>query len=70
MSTIGPKTYVSPGGNTKVRIYHHGFIEPVTEITNEDGETIQAASDIAMKILGPKATPFQIFEFMGWKEAE
>jgi hypothetical protein len=34
------------------------------------GEMIQNMSEIAKEKLGPKATPTEIFEFMGWKHVE
>lgn len=63
---IDGQIYVAPNGVTKLKIYPHGFIEPVGEISREDGDIIKDMSQMAVEILGRNATPYQIFEFMGW----
>lgn len=64
---IDGKVYVAPNGINKVRVYPHGFIEPMGDISEETVELIKEMSLFAINKLGQKATPFQVFEFMGWK---
>ena len=62
--------YVAPNGNDKLKIYPHGFVKPVTEILESSGELIQEMAQLARLKLGDKATPCEIFEFMGWTKDE
>ena len=68
----GEKVYVAPNGNTKLKIYPHGYIEHVGDIDDDMGEMIHEMSLIARdrltEELGRKPTPFEVFEVMGWKK--
>jgi hypothetical protein len=65
---VDGKVYIAPNGVTKVKIYPMGYIEPFeSEISEKAGELIQEMSAVAQEKLGPKASPTEIFEFMGWK---
>ena len=63
---IGGTVYVSPSKEWRVTIYRHGFVEPVGLIPQPVGELIQEMSELAKERLGNKASPTELFEFMGW----
>lgn len=71
---IDGKIYVAPNGNTKVKLYPHGFIQPVSEISQDTGDLIEEMSCLSQEVLikegNPRPTLCQIYEKMGWKEVK
>lgn len=70
---VGGTIMVAPNGVMRVRVFRHGYIEPIKDtLTPETWELIQKMSALASAKykdeFGKHGTPKKIFEFMGWKE--
>lgn len=67
MSLVDGKIYISPGGSHKIKIYPHGFVKRVSNIDDKTMELIEEMSSYSFAMLPEDATPYQVFEQMGWK---
>lgn len=63
---VDGKIYIAPNGIHKLKIYPHGFIEKVSNIPEETMILIKEMSSLSLDMLLDGATPYEVFEQMGW----
>lgn len=59
---VGGKVFIAPNGFDTVRVFPHGFVEPIQV---DDFELIQEMSNKAFTMAG---NSFDAFKLMGWDE--
>lgn len=62
----GAALMMSPGGHL-ANVFPHGYFEPITDMSEEEGEMIQAGFAKAAEFCSSKRAK-DLLEFMGWKE--
>lgn len=71
-AVIGGKVYVAPNGVHKVEIFPHGYIQFPKDMPANVKDIIHDASLMAADAMGgnSSATPYEVFEAMGWTEVQ